>query len=90
MSWLMANHKSAKKRSRQNIRRKAVNGKALSKIKTVLNKFEANLKEKKAEKIDESFSSINSSLARAVKRGIIKKKFVSRKLSSLSKKIKNI
>ena len=86
----MANHKSAKKRSRQNIKRKAVNGKSLSKIKTVLNKFEANLKEKNAEKIDESLSSINSFLARAVKRGIIKKKFVSRKLSSLSKKIKNI
>ncbi len=86
----MANHKSAKKRSRQNVKRNAINATAMSKFKTSLNKLEASIKDKNAEKIDESLRSINSALARAAKRGIIKKEFVSRKLSSLSKKIKNI
>tara|TARA_Y100000817_G_C16416512_1_gene349968 strand:+ start:273 stop:533 length:261 start_codon:yes stop_codon:yes gene_type:complete len=86
----MANHKSAKKRSRQNVKRSAINSTAMSKFKTSLNKLEASIKDKDTEKIDESLRSINSALARAAKRGIIKKEFVSRKLSSLSKKIKNI
>ena len=86
----MAQHKSAKKRSRQNVKRSAINSTAMSKFKTSLNKLEASIKDKDTEKIDESLRSINSALARAAKRGIIKKEFVSRKLSSLSKKIKNI
>ena len=86
----MANHKSAKKRSRQNVKRSAINSTAMSKFKTSLNKLEASIKDKDTEKIDESLRSINSALARAAKRGIINKEFVSRKLSSLSKKIKNI
>ena len=86
----MANHKSAKKRSRQNVKRSAINSTAMSKFKTSLNKLEASIKDKDTEKIDESLRSINSALARAAKRGIIKKEFVSIKLSSLSKKIKNI
>tara|TARA_B100000579_G_scaffold426302_1_gene433299 strand:+ start:255 stop:515 length:261 start_codon:yes stop_codon:yes gene_type:complete len=86
----MANHKSAKKRSRQNVKRRAINSTVMSKFKTSLNKLEASIENKDTEKIDESLRSINSALARAVKRGIIKKEFVSRKLSSLSKKIKNI
>ena len=45
--------------------------------------------ENKAE-LDKSLSLINSSLAKALKKGLIKKEFMSRKLSSLSQKIKNI
>ena len=86
----MANHKSAKKRSRQTIKRSQVNGQVLSQIRTDLNKFTDLLKDKNKEDLDKSLSSINSSLAKALKQGLIKKKFVSRKLSSLSKKIKNI
>ena len=86
----MANHKSAKKRSRQNLKRSAINSQVLSKLKTNFNKFSNLLKEKNKEKIDIILSDINSSLARAQKKGLLKKQFVSRKLSSLSKKIKNI
>ena len=86
----MANHKSAKKRSRQTLKRNEVNSQVLTKLKTNLNKFMLLIKDKNKEEIDRSFSSINSSLAKAEKKGLIKKKFVSRKLSSLSKKIKNI
>ena len=86
----MANHKSAKKRSRQTLKKNEINSQVLSKLKTNINKFSDLLKQKNKEEIDKILSSINSSLARAQKKGLIKKQFVSRKLSSLSKKIKNI
>ena len=90
MSRLMANHKSAKKRSRQTLKRNEINSQVLTKLKTNINKFSNILREKNKEKIDKVFSSINSTLARAQKKGLVKKQFVSRKLSSLSKKIKTI
>ena len=86
----MANHKSAKKRARQTIKRNEINNQVLSQIKTNLNKFNDLLSNKDKAELDKSLSSINSSLAKASKKGLIKKEFVSRKLSSLSKKIKNI
>ena len=86
----MANHKSAKKRSRQNLKKNEINSQVLSKLKTNINKFSDILRQKNKEEVDKVLSSINSSLARAQKKGLIKKQFVSRKLSSLSKKIKNI
>jgi len=86
----MANHKSAKKRTRQNIKRNEVNSQVLSRLKTNIGKFIDLIKGKNKEDLDKSLSSINSSLAKAAKKGLIKKEYVSRKLSSLSKKIKNI
>ncbi len=82
----MANHKSAKKRSRQSLKRQKVNNSLRSKIRTNLNKYMSHLETKKTEEIQQSFALLNSSLAKAVKKGLIKKKFASRKLSSLSKK----
>ena len=86
----MANHKSAKKRSRQTLKRNRINSQAFSKIRTNLNNFNDLLLEKNKAELDTSLSIINSSLAKALKKGLVKKEFVSRKLSSLSKKIKNI
>ena len=85
----MANHKSAKKRTRQGLKRKAINSQVLSQIKTNINKFTEIIKAKNKEEIDQSFSLVNSSLAKATKRGLIKKQYMSKKLSSLSKKTKN-
>ena len=86
----MANHKSAKKRSRQTLKKRQVNSQVLSRIKSNINIFFRLLNEKNKEELDKSLSSINSALAKAAKKGLIKKQFASRKLSSLSKKIKNI
>ena len=86
----MANHKSAKKRSRQTIKRNGINTQVFSKIRTNLNNFNDLLLEKNKAELDKSLSTINSSLAKALKKGLVKKEFVSRKLSSLSQKIKNI
>ena len=90
MSKNMANHKSAKKRSRQTIKRNEINSQILTKVKTNINKFSQLLIDKNKGELDKSLSAINSSLAKAAKKGLVKKEFVSRKLSSLSKKIKNI
>ena len=86
----MANHKSAKKRSRQTLKKNRINSQAFSKIRTNLNNFNDLLLEKNKAELDKSLSLINSSLAKALKKGLVKKEFVSRKLSSLSLKIKNI
>jgi len=86
----MANHKSAKKRSRQTLKKSEVNSQASSKLKSILNKFSDLLKGNNKEELDKTLSLVNSSLAKAAKRGLVKKEFVSRKLSSLSNKIKNI
>jgi len=83
----MANHVSAKKRSRQNKVRNTVNSQYLSKYRTALNKFNASIKAKNDQDIEKSFSTVNSILAKAVKKGIFKKENISRKLSSLSKQI---
>jgi len=86
----MANHKSAKKRTRQALKRKLINSQILSQLKTNINKFTELIKVKNKEGIDKSFNLVNSSLAKATKKGLIKKQYMSRKLSSLSKKTKNI
>ena len=86
----MANHKSAKKRTRQILKRNRINSQAFSKIRTNLNNFNDLLLEKNKAELDKSLTLINSSLAKALKKGLLKKEFVSRKLSSLSQKIKNI
>tara|TARA_B100000242_G_scaffold287547_1_gene254523 strand:+ start:677 stop:937 length:261 start_codon:yes stop_codon:yes gene_type:complete len=83
----MANHISAKKRSRQNKVKNAVNSQYLSKFRTALNKFNASIKSNNDKEIQKSFSVVNSILAKAAKKGIFKKENISRKLSSLSKQI---
>ena len=84
----MANHKSAKKRHKQTLKRNKVNRSLRSKINNNINRFNSIILSKNMDQIIESFSSINSSLAKAAKRGLIKKEFVSRKLSSLSNQLK--
>ena len=86
----MANHKSAKKRSRQNLKRNRLNKPILNKVKTSFSKFNALIEGKDPEALKESWCILNSTLARAVKKGLIKKQHMSRKLSSLSYKLKKI
>ena len=83
----MANHVSAKKRSRQNRARNTVNSQYLSKFRTALSKFNSSLEAKNDQEIHKSLSVVNSIMAKALKKGIFKKENISRKLSSLSKQI---
>ena len=84
----MANHKSAKKRAIQSKYKNVVNNQYLSRIRTSINNFEAAIKSKKSDELLKSFSEVNSCMAKAVKRGLISKRLLSRKLSSLSNQIK--
>jgi small subunit ribosomal protein S20 len=86
----MANHNSAKKRNRQSLKRNKVNRSLRSKINNNINRFNSIISSKKIDQCTESFSLVNSSLAKAAKKGLIKKEFVSRKLSSLSNQLKKI
>ena len=86
----MANHKSAKKRSRQTLKRNQVNRSLMSKIRKNINDFKQQILSKETIEIHKSFAKINSSLARATKKRLIKKEYMSRKLSSLSDQINKI
>ena len=52
----MANHKSAKKRSRQTLKKSEINAQVLSQLKTNINKFNELLKDKSKENLDKSLS----------------------------------
>ena len=69
----MANHKSAKKRAKQTLRKNLVNAKYLTKIRTALNNFESSMKSKNQEDINKSFAEVNSTMSKALKRGIFSK-----------------
>ena len=84
----MANHKSAKKRSLQSKIKNAVNTQYLTKIRTNLNKFNNSVKNSNIEDANMILGNVNSIMAKAVKKGILKKKHMARKLSSLSNQIK--
>ena len=84
----MANHKSAKKRSLQSKVKNSVNTQYLTKIRTNLNKFNNSVKNSNTEDAIKFLSDVNSIMAKAVKKGILKKQYMSRKLSSLSNQIK--
>ena len=84
----MADHKSARKRSKQSKVKNAVNTQYLSKIRSNLNKCRKSLKSNNSEEIQNSLKEVNSIMAKAVKKGILKKQYMSRKLSSLSNQIK--
>tara|TARA_Y100000294_G_C8420894_1_gene282753 strand:+ start:444 stop:707 length:264 start_codon:yes stop_codon:yes gene_type:complete len=86
----MANHKSAEKRSRQTIKKSKINQIVLKKLKTTFSKLNNDISGKNTDSAQESLRLFNASLSKAVKKGIIKKRNASRKLSSLSNKLKKI
>ena len=88
MDFYMANHKSAKKRSVQSKIKNAVNTQYLTKIRTNLNKFNNSIKSNDSNEVIKTLGDVNSIMAKAVKKGILKKQYMSRKLSSLSNQIK--
>ena len=88
MDFYMANHKSAKKRSVQSKTKNAVNIQYLTKIRTNLNKFNNSIKNSNLDEANKTLGDVNSIMAKAVKKGILKKQYMSRKLSSLSNQIK--
>ena len=60
----------------------------MSKVRTSLHNFDEALKSNKTDEIQKNLSEVNSIMAKALKKGIFKKQYLSRKLSSLSNQIK--
>ena len=83
----MPQHKSAKKRSKQDNKKNSYNVIALSKFKSSVKEFEDSLKSNNQKKSIELLSKANSLGSRVLKRKIIDKSKISRKISKLSKLI---
>ena len=86
----MANTKSATKRIRRISRQTVVNKKRRSRFKSAVKKMNILLDNKKKKEALAFLPKLNSELMKVAKTGIIKKKNISRKISKISKKIKNI
>ena len=86
----MANIKSAKKRILQNLRRSEVNKIKRSRLKSMIKNLTLKINNKDSEQAKNLFSKLEPSLSKSVNTGLFKKNTVSRILSRMSKKIKNI
>ena len=81
----MANHKSAIKRHKQNLVRRARNVSVKSSIKTAVKKVRAAVENKDLEKAQELLTLATKSLDKAASKGIIHKNNASRRVSRLAK-----
>ena len=82
----MPNHKSAEKRDRQNERRRSVNGRNRSRMRTELKKLRIALDSNKGEAAN-LLPSVISTIDRSVQKGVIHKKAAARYKSRLTKKV---
>jgi|TARA_B110000438_G_scaffold156888_1_gene150399 small subunit ribosomal protein S20 len=85
----MPNTASAIRRVRRVVRQTAVNRLRKSKYRAAVKKMEDLMKTGEKDKIKSYFSSFQSILMKIAKTGTINKKTASRKISKISKKIKN-
>ena len=81
----MANHKSAKKRMRQSLKRNARNKSLISSYKTEEKKLRKALESKKTDKIKELLNSFFSKADNCRLKGLMHKNVASRKKSQLAK-----
>jgi small subunit ribosomal protein S20 len=84
----MANHASAKKATKQAIKRTERNNSVKNKLRTITKKFISAIEAKDAEKAKAEFINAQSEIAVAAKKGVIKKLNADRKISRLSAKLK--
>ena len=86
----MANIKSAKKRILQNSKKAEVNRSRRSKIRSGIKTLNVLLSSKKKDDVKKSFLDLESSIAKAASKGILKKNTASRIISRLSHKLKTL
>ncbi|MBI1300604.1 MAG: 30S ribosomal protein S20 [Alphaproteobacteria bacterium] len=86
----MADHASAKKRIRSNVRRADVNTARRSRIKTFLKKVEQSISEGDAKVAQDALKALQPELYRGVAKGIMHKKTAARKMSRLVARIKTL
>ncbi|NQU60067.1 MAG: 30S ribosomal protein S20 [Rhodospirillales bacterium] len=86
----MAVSAQAKKRIRQNERRKAVNGHRLTTVRTYIRKVEAAIESGDKAEAVAALRVAEPHMARGARKGVMPRNTTSRKLSRLSKQIKNM
>ncbi len=86
----MANHKSAKTRIVRNKKRSIINGVRRNSVRTFLKKVEAAILNGSKENAAEAFKTAESSMMKAVSKGVFKKNTASRRISRLAQKIKSL
>ena len=86
----MANHVSAKKRAKQNLVRRARNKSIISNVRGTVRDFTASLGDSAldATKLSDAFKNVQSTLQKAVTKGLVHKNTASRKISRLSASMK--
>ena len=86
----MANHISAKKRIRRNSRMEIVNKVRKNRVRTFIKKVELAIEKSDKTLASNVFKEAQPEMHRAVTKGVFKKNTMSRKLSRLSARIKQI
>ncbi|MEM9840122.1 MAG: 30S ribosomal protein S20 [Pseudomonadota bacterium] len=86
----MANTTSAQKMVRKITRRTAVNKSRRSRVRTYVKKFEAAVEAGDREASQAALRTVESEMMRAVSKGVIHKNTASRKVSRLSKRIRDL
>ena len=86
----MANHVSSKKRIRRNSRMEVVNKVRKNRVRSFIKKVEAAIEKSDKTKAQEALILAQPEMHRAVTKGVFKKNTISRKLSRLSARIKQI
>ena len=86
----MANHSSAKKRIRQTVSRTEVNRQRVSTIRTGLRKLEEAIDGGDKAAAELAFREAQPQMMRGVSKGVLHANTVSRKLSRMSKRIKEM
>jgi len=86
----MANHSSAKKAARQNIKRTLINKSRTSRIKTYIKKVLQAIDEGKVEAAKAAFIVAQSEIMKGVSRKTLKLNTASRKVGRLAQRVKNM
>ena len=86
----MANHKSAMKRARQNVKRNERNRQQRSRLKTTLKHLEEAISENNAEEAQSRLLTTVRLLDKSASKGLIHKNKAARKKSNLTKKVNQL
>jgi small subunit ribosomal protein S20 len=81
----LANHKSAEKRARQNIKRRMRNKAVKTRLKHVTKQVRSAADEKSKEALGVEMKAAQSEIAKAAKKGVIHRRAAARKISRLAK-----
>lgn len=86
----MANHKSAKKRARQNEIRRVRNKAVRTRVKNVVKEVRQAVTENSTETATDRINHAQSVIDKAAKKGVIHKRTAARKISRLSKQVNSL